>query len=258
MYYHRLKLAYKGAQYRGWQIQAEGTTVQGELNKALALVAQNSSVRSIGSGRTDAGVHALGQVVRVEIPLSIASAHLLKALNTHLPPDIRVVSAEESHADFHPTFQAISKTYSYFFQTSPYPSPFLGDTVAHFSFTFDAAKAREACVCFIGTHDFTNFHTEGTETATKVRTIESCALYAHEPGHSPLFHSAPLYEIRVTGNGFLKQMVRMMVGAIWSAGRGKINATHISEALGASEKIRVGAVAPPEGLYLMQVVYPQN
>ncbi len=224
----------------------------------MAAVAQNPRVRSLGSGRTDAGVHALGQVARLELPLQIAPDALTRALNANLPHDIRVLSCEESSENFHPTYQAQSKYYSYFFQLAPYPDPLVGETIAHFAYSFDVASAGAACAAFVGKHDFLNFHTEGTDTSTTVREIYACSLHEHGASSGPLLGNGPYFEIRVHGQGFLKQMVRMMVGAVWNVARGKIPVSLIRETLVPDPRPRVAAVAPPEGLYLMQVVYPPN
>ena len=258
MHFYRATLAYKGTRYSGWQVQPTETTVQGELNRALETIAKSSDVRTIGSGRTDAGVHAQGQVVRMEIPFSIEPKGLMRGLNSHLPDDIRVLACEISHADFHPTFGAESKYYSYFFQLHEDVDPFLHDMLATYSFPFDEMRAREAAQCFVGTHDFLNFYTEGTEVSSSVRTVFACDLLKHQPGTGPVLSQRPFYEIRVHGNGFLKQMVRLMVGSIWNVARGKIDAELISQSLCDVKKSRIAAVAPPEGLYLMRVIYPSN
>jgi tRNA pseudouridine38-40 synthase len=255
---YRATLSYKGTRFQGWQIQPTGLTVQGELNKALASVSKSDEIRSIGSGRTDAGVHARGQVVRMDTPLVIAPGNLLKALNTYLPPDIRVVECVDCPETFQPTYDAISKWYSYFFIQHPYPDPLAGELVAHYGFSLDEGLMREACQRFVGRHDFVNFYTEGTEVNSTVRTIHSCELIKVESGGAPFPFHGPVYEIRIHGEGFLKQMVRLMVGAIWSVGRGKIPVDEITRALASARRDRLGATAPGEGLYLMRVVYPSN
>lgn len=258
MHFYRLTISYKGTNYQGWQIQPNVPTVQGCLNQALEKIAKSNAVRSVGSGRTDAGVHALGQVARVEFPFEIDPQGLLRGLNSHLPKDIRVISCENSHADFHPTFQAESKYYSYFFQLHEDNDPLVNDLIATYSFPFDEERAKKACACFVGTHDFLNFYTEGTEVSSSVRTVFGCELVKHEPGTGPLLSQRSFYEIRVHGNGFLKQMVRLMVGSIWNVARSKIDATHIKQSLVSEKMPRIAAVAPPEGLYLMRVVYLSN
>lgn len=258
VFHHRAVITYRGTHYQGWQIQPTGRTVQGEINRALAILSKSDEVRSVGSGRTDSGVHALGQVARLDLPLDIPSEKLRKALNANLPADIRVLSCEPSHADFHPTYQAESKWYSYFFTIDSHPDALVGELIAHNSFEFDEELARKACAVFLGTHDFTNFYTEGTEVASNVRTIFECRLIRHEAGQGPLLQRAPFYELQFHGSGFLKQMVRLMVGAIWNASRGKIDAQDIKSALSPQRVARLSAVAPPEGLYLMRVIYSQN
>jgi tRNA pseudouridine38-40 synthase len=258
VHHYRAVITYRGTRYQGWQIQPQGATVQSELKRAMATVAKSDDVRSIGSGRTDAGVHALGQVARLDLPLEIVPGALLKALNSHLPADIRLVACEASHADFHPTYQAESKWYSYFFHLASHPDALTGELLANFGFPFDEARARVAAARFVGTFDFLNFQTEGTEVSTTVRTVHSCDLVAHPAGSGPFSAPGPFYELRIHGNGFLKQMVRLMVGAIWNVARGKIDADAIDAALKGQRVERLGAVAPPEGLYLMRVVYPSN
>lgn len=257
-FFYRATLAYKGTRYQGWQIQPTGATVQGALNQALETIAKSVEIRSIGSGRTDAGVHALGQVVRMEMPFAIDPTGLMRGLNSHLPKDIRVLDCCNTNADFHPTYGAESKYYSYFFQLQDEDDPFLHDLVATYSFPFSEELARDACSRFVGTHDFLNFYTEGTEVSSSVRTVYSCELIRHEPGTGPVLSQNSFYEIRVHGNGFLKQMVRLMVGSIWNVARGKIDAGLISASLIDEKKPRLAAVAPPEGLYLMRVIYSQN
>ncbi|MBY0518393.1 MAG: tRNA pseudouridine(38-40) synthase TruA [Bacteriovoracaceae bacterium] len=258
MHYYRVTVAYKGTRYHGWQVQPQEVTVQGEINKALAKVSKSDDVRSIGSGRTDAGVHARGQVARLDTPLEINPESLLKALNTFLPPDIRIVESEKCTGDFQPTFDAVSKWYSYFFTISPYPDPLVGDLIAQYGFDLDFEKVQAACKLFEGRHDFVNFYTEGTDINSSVRTIHSCELIKPPLSELPFPFYGPVYEIRIHGEGFLKQMVRMMVGAIWNVGRGKIPLEAITKALNSQRGERLGAVAPGDGLYLMRVVYPQN
>lgn len=258
MHHYRATIAYKGTRYLGWQIQPTGLTVQGEINRALAAISKTSEVRSMGSGRTDAGVHARGQVARLDTPLEIAPQSLLKALNTKLPPDIRIVSCEATDQNFHPTYGAQSKWYSYFFIQHPYPDPLVGDLVASYGFPLDLELMKAACQQFVGRHDFVNFYTVGTDVSSTVRTIFSCELLEVPTGGAPFPFHGPVYEIRIHGEGFLKQMVRMIVGSLWNVGRGKIPPEAISNALNSERQDRLSPVAPPEGLYLMRVVYASN
>lgn len=253
--HYKLIVQYKGTRYLGWQVQPEsaGFTVQGEVNKALAVVSKSSEVRTLGSGRTDAGVHALGQVVKASIPLTIDPGNLLKALNGNLPDDIRVIHAENSDEIFFPTVHAVSKEYHYRFTAQRAFTAFQNDLIANCPFELDLEQMREACKIFIGRHDFTNFYCEGTEVASNVREIYECEILEVAQGDWGML--PPHYVFRVVGNGFLKQMVRLLVGATWNVGRGKTSLEQLKGALGPTKVHRLGPVAPPEGLYLVRVNY---
>lgn len=252
--YYRLTLQYKGTRYLGWQVQPDeaGLTVQGELNKALRVISKSEEVKSMGAGRTDAGVHALGQVAKVGIELKIAPVNLLKALNVNLPNDIRIVSCELSNEDFFPTIHAKSKEYHYRFTCNRTFTAFQNDLIHNHPFELDIEKMREACKILIGTHDFSNFYCEGTEVSHNIREIFECEILEIPQGEWML---PPHYVFRIVGNGFLKQMVRLLVGAIWNIGRGKITLEDLRLALGPNKVQRLGPVAPPEGLYMVRVIY---
>ncbi|MFA7613107.1 MAG: tRNA pseudouridine(38-40) synthase TruA [Candidatus Caldatribacteriota bacterium] len=253
MYHYRLVVSYVGTQYLGWQIQPEsyGRTIQGEINIALEKIAKSSDVRSLGSGRTDTGVHALGQVVKVSIPLEINPYNLLKAMNSHLPEDIRVLEASVSTHEFIPTVHAKSKEYHYRFSTQEIHSPFAEHLISHYPYEIDLKLMKEACQIFIGKHDFTNFYVEGTPVSSFVREIYECEIL--QVPESDLFPS--YYVFRVVGNGFLKQMVRLMVGTIWRVGRGKVTLEELKESLSPVKKEKLAPVAPGHGLYLVRVNY---
>ncbi|WP_408098590.1 tRNA pseudouridine(38-40) synthase TruA [Peredibacter sp. HCB2-198] len=253
--HYRLIVQYKGTRYLGWQVQpvSAGLTVQGEVNKALATVSKSDDVKTLGSGRTDAGVHALGQVVKASIPLTIDPANLVKALNGNLPEDIRVIHAENSDEEFFPTVHAVSKEYHYRFTAQKMVMPFQLDLIANYPFDLDLDKMREACKILIGRHDFTNFYCEGTEVAHNVREIYECEILEVSQGDWGML--PPHYVFRIVGNGFLKQMVRLLVGAVWNIGRGKISLEQLQSALGPTKVQRLGPVAPPEGLYMVRVNY---
>lgn len=256
MSYYRLVLEYKGTHYLGWQVQAEGAgaTVQGELNKALAILSKSSEVRSLGSGRTDAGVHALGQVVKIEMPLVIPCSNLVKALNANLPLDIRVLSAEESNHDFLPTNHALSKEYHYRFTLNDSSRAFQNDFIQNNSFDCDLELMRKACKILIGKHDFCNFFCEGTEVNSTVREIFECEILKIS-GQGDWGFMPDHYVFRIVGNGFLKQMVRLLMGTLWNIGRGKVSLQDFEAALGSTPVKRLGPVAPPHGLYLVKVTY---
>ena len=252
---YKIVLQYKGTQFQGFQIQKNGKTIQGELNNVLKTLAHSDEVKSIGSGRTDSGVHALGQVVKIEIPVSIPPANLQKALNSLLPTDIRVIEVEECNSDFHPIFSAKSKEYNYVFSSKPIMSPFASDLVTSVDFDLDFSLMNEGCKLFLGSHDFINYQCVGTDVETTVRSIYECEiLHLKASGHWAEVLDE-YYVLRIVGNGFLKQMVRLVMGALWSLGRGKITLQDLKESLTRPLDSRLGATAPPQGLYLKVVHY---
>ncbi len=255
IHHYRLILQYKGTQYLGWQVQPEsaGRTVQGELNKALVVVSKSTNTRSLGAGRTDAGVHALGQVAKVSIELEINPDHLVKALNGNLPDDIRVLSAEVSDEEFFPTVHANSKEYHYRFTTLRHPTALQNDFIANSGFELDIEKMREACKILVGKHDFINYFCEGTEISSTIREIfEAEIIEIPQAGFGML---PAHYVFKVVGSGFLKQMVRLLMGALWNIGRGKISLEEFKDSLESKKVKRLGPVAPPEGLYMVRVNY---
>jgi len=255
IHHYRLLIQYKGTVYFGWQVQAEGSgkTVQGELNKALFTISKNSDFKSLGAGRTDAGVHALGQVAKVSIHLEIAPDNLLKALNGNLPEDIRVIHAEKSDAEFFPTVHAISKEYHYRFTSHRTFTALQNDLIANHPFEVDVVAMREACKILIGKHDFTNFYCEGTEVSSYIREIFECEIIEVPQGQWTMLPAH--YVFRIVGSGFLKQMVRLLMGAVWNVGRGKISLETFKSSLSSVKMERLGAVAPPQGLYMVRVNY---
>jgi len=252
---YKLTLQYKGSNYSGFQVQIKDRTIQGELNNALKILAKSEDIKSIGSGRTDAGVHALGQVVKVEIPVDIPEMGLLKGLNSHLPHDIRVIKSEKTTEQFHPIYSAHSKEYNYVFSTKEMITPFADELVTHFPFELDIEQMKKGCQIFCGEHDFINYQCTGTDVETTVRKILECELqHFHGEGHFKELLD-DYYVLRVVGTGFLKQMVRLMMGALWSLGRGKITLEELEKSLKMPLERRLGATAPPQGLYLKEVHY---
>lgn len=254
IHYYKLVIQYKGTRYLGWQVQPEnaGLTVQGELNRAAKVVSKSENVRSLGAGRTDSGVHALGQVAKISIELDIPCENLVKALNANLPDDIRILSAEVSNEEFFPTVHAKSKEYHYRFTSNKTFTAFQNELITNQTFELDKKKMQEACKILIGRHDFTNFYCEGTEVASNIREIYECEIL-EIPQDNWMLPSH--YVFRIVGNGFLKQMVRCLMGAVWSVGRGKITLDEFQNALSSKKVPRLGPVAPPNGLYMVRVNY---
>ncbi len=255
IHHYRLIIQYKGTRYLGWQVQPShyGETIQGRINDALRIVSKTSDIKSLGAGRTDAGVHALGQVVKISIPLNISPRNLIPALNVNLPDDIRVIEADISDESFIPTVNALSKEYQYKFTANRMFNALQNDFIANYPFDLDIEIMREACKILIGRHNFLNFYTEGTEVSSTVREILHCEIEKIENPGWEMF--PPYYNFKIVGTGFLKQMVRLLVGAIWNIGRGKVSLEHLKLALGSEKMNRLGPVAPPQGLYLVRVNY---
>ncbi len=252
---YRITVQYKGTHYSGFQVQLSDKTIQGEINSVLKTLSKSEDVKSVGSGRTDAGVHALAQVMRIEIPVDIPVQGLVRAMNSLLPEDIRVIDAVVATHDFHPIYSAKSKEYNYVFTTDAVISPFAGELMTHFPFDLDIEMMNKGCQFFCGEHDFINYQCVGTEIESTVRKIISCEIVRLESSGHWGNLAGEYYVLKVVGNGFLKQMVRLLMGALISLGKGKITLEDIEKSLKTPLKNRLGPTAPPQGLYLKEVHY---
>ena len=250
----KLTVAYDGAGLVGWQRQAAGDSVQGLLEAALSVL-DGRPVVVHGAGRTDAGVHALGQVASVAVECSHDAGTLMRAMNAHLPPAVRVASCEEAAPDFHARFSATSKTYRYLIRNGPLASPFELRRAWHLPETLDPSAMREAAARLEGTHDFAAFRSSGTVTTTTVRTIYRSTLLELGPGgFDPAWPGRMLaYEVR--GNGFLRHMVRAIAGTLVEVGRGVRDAAGVASLLKGGDRADAGPTAPAHGLYLVGVDY---
>ncbi|NDY56601.1 tRNA pseudouridine(38-40) synthase TruA [Desulfovibrio sulfodismutans] len=242
----RLVVAYDGTRFHGWQLQAGDRTVQGVVEKALATLT-GRPVRAIGSGRTDAGVHALGQVVHADVPGTRAGLPWRRALNALLPEDVAVVEAGPAPLGFHARFGAVRKTYAYTLWTEPefvYPQrrPFVWACGP-----VDRQAMALAAQEFLGRRDFAAMQNTGTDVGTTVRTMESVAA---SPGQTP-FETV----WRFTADGFLKQMVRNVMGCLVAVGKGKISPADVRSLLSEGDRTRAPATAPARGLCLESVEY---
>lgn len=253
---YKAKIQYIGTSYCGWQIQPQDKTIQGSLNKALLRINKSKDFITLGSGRTDSGVHAYGQVVKISMPLLIGSEELLRALNSLLPQDIRVLEIEKVDSSFHPISQAKWKEYSYLFSTSRNMSVFHKPFVAEAPSGLDIERMNLACKLLEGEHDFKDFQCVGTEVSSTIRSIFSCKLEHYTEDWGPFPREPEMYMLSVNGNGFLKQMVRLIVGTLWSVGQGKVSLEALESSLSAPKGEKLGIVAPPNGLYLREVFYP--
>jgi tRNA pseudouridine38-40 synthase len=253
-FYYNLRIEFKGTSYMGWQVQPNVPTVQGEINRALKTVFKSDEIHSTGSGRTDAGVHAKDFLVKISVPFEIALESLVKALNSNLPLDIRVKRAQVTQESFLPTNHAKSKEYNYRFTNLEAANAFQNDYIANISYSLDIKAMQEACKVFIGTHDFSDFQCTGSDVKTTEREITLCELVeVKDEALAGLYPSHYLF--RVAGNGFLKQMVRLMMGTLWNVGRGKITVDQIRDALRNPSGEKLGPVAPACGLIKVNVDY---
>jgi tRNA pseudouridine38-40 synthase len=246
----KLTIEYDGTDLHGWQVQAGERTVQGELTRVLSLL-EGSEVQVHGSGRTDAGVHAEGQVANVRLSKEFSPEKLRAAINGNLASDIRIRNVEVVSDDFHARFSAKGKRYRYQVVNTPVLSPFLKRWATHESRFLDVERMRDAAEVFVGTHDFTAFSSINSDSENKVRQITSFEVTAEsEPGRDDR-----LIVFTVTGEGFLRYMVRSMVGTLLSVGRGEIDSATIRTALETGNRNLAGATAPAQGLSLIEVFY---
>lgn len=246
---YKLILAYVGTHYRGWQVQAQGhdkKTVQGEINKALEIITKGGNFSTLASGRTDAGVHALGQVCRLQMDLKLEERNLIMAMNSNLPEDIRVVKAEVREDNFHPIKDAKIRCYSYLFTAGhPLPSPLAKKLIGVAPYPLDEEKMLQAASLFVGKHDFKNFYCLGSNIRSTWREIFQCRLTKIDKS----FHFPEHYKFQVEGEGFLKQMVRLMVGALWAVGHNEVTLEQLEDRLNGRTEGHLTAVASPSGLY---------
>jgi tRNA pseudouridine38-40 synthase len=242
----RVTLSYDGTDYYGWQVQPGLPTIQGVIESVLAEI-ESAEVKVEGSGRTDAGVHALAQVAAFSLENPIPTPNLEKAMNRLLPRDIRILSAEETPENFHPRFDAVAKTYEYRILRTPICSPFERRYVHHHPYPLNEAKIFELAKALEGEHDFTSFAAADdadTLGRSKVRNIFSSS--ATRVGDHLIY--------QVRGSGFLKHMVRNIVGVLLEAG--KANIVNLDAHL--NSKIPPGPTAPARGLFLVSVEYDQR
>ncbi|WIL34399.1 tRNA pseudouridine(38-40) synthase TruA [Bacillus stercoris] len=244
----RLKctISYDGHLFNGYQVQPGKRTVQNELEKALAVLHKSKErIPVVSSGRTDSGVHAAGQVIHFDTPLAIPAERWPYALNALLPDDIAVKQAEIADDGFHARFSAVKKEYRYFVYTEKHPDVFKRHYAYHFSYRLNVQDMREAAKHLIGTHDFTSFCAAKTEVQDKVRTIYELDWTETDDG----------LQMRITGSGFLYNMVRIIVGTLLDAGIGKISPDDVKTMLEAKDREAAGRTAPGHGLYLWNVYY---
>jgi tRNA pseudouridine38-40 synthase len=240
----KLTIAYDGTRFVGWQRQAEGESIQGLLEDALARF-EGAPVTVHGAGRTDAGVHALGQTASVQLTCHHDVRTLTRALNAHLPEAIRVLSVEEAALDFHARFNARVKTYRYRIRNTPIADPFDRAFVWHIPERLDVGAMRRAAAAVVGTHDFAAFQSVGGESPGTVRTVT----------RSEVSDGEGLLTYEIAGNGFLRHMVRALIGTLVEVGRGWRSPEEMTALLHGGTRAAAGPTAPPQGLFLVAVDY---
>jgi|SRR4051812_22702392 tRNA pseudouridine38-40 synthase len=265
----KLTVAYDGTAYSGWQFQPDKPTIQGVFEATWQRLTQES-LRVTAAGRTDAGVHALGQTVGLLTETRLTNEDLHRGLNALLPEDIAVVIVDNAPEKFHATYDALGKTYRYQIHNGRSPSVFDRHYAWHYPQPLDVAAMQEAGQGLLGRHDFSSFETSGSERPDSVRTINGlCVIrwlhtdeFLREPqfvpvgiGGKSLLQRSDRIIFEIHGDGFLYNMVRTIVGTLAEVGTGKREVTWPAEVLAAQDRRKAGQTAPPHGLFLVSVDY---
>ncbi len=240
----KLTVAYDGTAYAGWQVQPSEPTVQGVVEAAWCEITRET-LRVTAAGRTDAGVHALGQVVGLATESQLSTADLHRGLNAVLPEDVAIVAVEEAREGFHATYDAVAKTYRYQIHNGRTPDVFNRRYVWHYPQPLDAEKMHAAAQALVGKYDFSSFESAGSERPDAVRTLFNLSAT----------RDADRITVEVTGDGFLYNMVRAIVGTLVEVGKGSRGVGWPAEVLAARDRRLAGQTAPPQGLFLVRVDY---
>jgi len=262
MYHHRLVISYKGTSYFGWQdlgTSEQKPTVQASIHQVLKKICKYQSCTISAASRTDAGVHAQGQVIKITIAIKIESGKLLLGMNSLLPDDIRILQCEPCTAEFNSNKDSKSKEYHYYFCTDPVYNPVLNDIVtpapsnskASVTNPLDIELMQRACKLFIGEHDFYSFARRDASISSTFRTVFSCEILQAQPST----FGNNIYYLKIVGNGFLKQMVRYIAGALFALGRNQLSLSDISEALVNHKEEKISSKAKSRGLHLIKICY---
>jgi tRNA pseudouridine38-40 synthase len=241
----KITVRYDGTDFQGWQTQPNYRTVQETLETAIAAITQDKRIRANASGRTDAGVHAYGQVVNFYSATELDCPTLVKAINAKLPPDVAVMDCVDVPQSFCANKDAVRKLYRYVINDSRIPDPFLRRYAWQPRRPLDAELMHRACQCLIGRHDFRSFETDWPNRITSVRTINYIAVE----------RVAETVRLEVEADGFLYNMVRSIVGTLYQVGRGYWPAQKVHEVLELQDRRVAGPTAPPQGLFLIRVTY---
>lgn len=241
----KLTIEYDGTNYCGWQRQKKGITIQGVLEEKLGCITQER-VKVIGSGRTDAGVHAIGQVAHVHLKSRLPKENILRGVNSLLPADIAVKKIEEMDEKFHARYDATSKVYLYRISNQPTRSPLIHRYAWTVFPALNVEAMRDGVIYFKGTHDFTSFSAADGRDGDKKRTVMNVEIFRIPGG---------VIEIEIEADGFLRHMVRTIVGTLVEVGKGKIEPPAVRDIMLARDRSLAGPTAPPQGLFLKEVKY---
>lgn len=247
---YKLLIQYDGTDFHGWQVQENDRTIQGELERVIGMLA-DAKVSVIGSGRTDAGVHAEGQVANVVVNRSFTPEKLGAAINGNLWRDIRVMNVEKMPDEFHARFSARSKTYVYRIVNAPVMSPFRRRYAHHEHRPVDIARMTEAARLLLGEHDWTAFSSSQSDGDSRVRTVTNTTVESYWDPCA----AANIVEFRISANGFLRYMVRSITGTLLEIARGEKDLDLIQRALVTGDRSLAGTTAPAKGLTLVKVDY---
>ena len=244
---YKVTVAYDGTHFSGYQVQPNARTVQGELEKALIKIAKGETIRVHGAGRTDAGVHARGQVIHFDLPFYIHPKGLLTGLNTSTPEDVTIVDVEEAEADFHARYLAKGKMYTYRVDNSRFANPFKRLYAYHHRYPMERKRVEKALKHMEGTHDFTSFASTHSDKEDKVRTIYQASVSVDEETNEWLF--------TFVGNGFLYNMIRILMGTLLEVADGRREADDIPHVIEAKDREAAGTTLSPVGLCMEKVYY---
>ncbi len=246
----KLLIQYDGTDFHGWQVQDNSRTIQGELERVIGSL-EGSEVKVVGSGRTDAGVHAEGQVANVFLSRQFTPDKLRFAINGNLWRDIRIMNVEMVNEEFHARFSARKKTYVYRIVNAPVMSPFWRRYALHETRPLDIGKMIEASRLLLGEHDWTAFASARSDGESRVRTVIDCTIESLWDSRA----NANIVEFKITANGFLRYMVRSLVGTMLEVGRGEKDFDTIQTAIISGDRSLAGQTAPAQGLTLLNVDY---
>ena len=258
-----LKVAYDGSDFHGWQVQPGVRTVEGELNRALSELTKEE-ITVIGASRTDAGVHSLGNIAVFDTDSTIPPERFSYALNTLLPEDVKVVCSKEVAEDFHPRKVNCRKIYEYRISLGEFPNPLKRRNSWYVPYALDTEAMNKAAQVLVGEHDFAGFcsvHTQAESTVRTVYSVEVEAAFEPKKNNKTKKENAEKTDaeivIRICGNGFLYNMVRIIAGTLVEVGSGKRDEAWVREALESADRTKSGPTAPPQGLTLVEIIFEE-